>query len=224
MATRAMPRIRPTVDTTPDGARGGAIVDRVNATAQVLARLRRFVGEMAPDLPPVDSALDPVRKLFRDAGVAFKIVGGVAVVHHGYPRFTEDVDVLIESGASERLEAALDAHGFERMSAARLRHTATGVRVDLLVAGWPLPRASAGLYPSPQSLPGSARDPDVIALPGLLGLKLRARRHRDLADVVELLKRLDEAHYIETEALVDSALRADLAALRRDALEELTGD
>ncbi len=197
---------------------------RVDATAQVLARLRRFVGEMAPDLPPVDSALDPVRGLFRDAGVAFKIVGGVAVVHHGYPRTTEDVDVLVESGASERLEAALVAHGFERVSAARLRHTETGVRVDLLVAGSPLPRVGAGFYPSPQALPGSARDPDVIALPGLLGLKIRAGRHQDLADVVELLKRLDEAHYIEAEAMVDGPLRADLAALRRDALEELAAD
>jgi hypothetical protein len=179
---------------------------------------------MAPHLPPVESALDPVRKLFRDTGVAFKIVGGVAVVHHGYPRTTEDVDVLVESGTSERLEAALATHGFERVSAARLRHVATGVRVDLLVAGCPLPRVGSGSYPAPQDLAGSARDPDVVALPGLLGLKLRAGRHRDLADVVELLKRLDEAHYLEAEALVDGALRADLATLRRDALEELAGD
>jgi hypothetical protein len=179
---------------------------------------------MAIHLPPVDSALDPVRTLFRDAGVAFKIVGGVAVVHHGYPRTTEDVDVLVDSGTSERLEAALATHGFERVSAARLRHLATGVRVDLLVAGCPLPRVGSGSYPSPQDLAGSTRDPDVVALPGLLGLKLRAGRHRDLADVVELLKRLDEAHYLEVETLVDGALRADLATLRRDALEELASD
>jgi hypothetical protein len=196
----------------------------VDSTAQVLARLRRFGHPMAPDLPPVDRALDPVRKLFRDAGVAFKIVGRIALVHHGYPRFTEDVDVLVESGASERLEAALGAHGFERLSAARLRHTETGVRVDLLVAGCPLPRLGAGAYPSPQALAGSTRDPDVVALPGLLDLELRAGRHRDLADVVELLKRLDEAHCIEAQALVDGALRADLAPLRRKALQELAGD
>jgi hypothetical protein len=200
---------------------GGCYPNRMDSTAQVLARLRRFVRPMAPDLPPVDSALDAIRKLFSDARVAFKIVGGVAVVHHGYPRTTEDVDVLVESATAERLQTALGANGFERVSAARLRHTATGVRVDLLVAGSPLPRTGAGSYPSPQALRGSSRDPDIVDLPGLLGLKVRAARHRDLADVVELLKRLDKEPYIEVEAAVDAALRWDLARLRRDALEEL---
>jgi hypothetical protein len=67
----------------------------------------------------------------------------------------------------------------------------------------------------------SPRDPDVVALPGLLELKLRSRRHRDEADVVELLKRLDEAHFLEVEVAVPRDLRPRLTTLRRDALEEL---
>jgi hypothetical protein len=195
----------------------------VDPTADVLARLRRFARPMNSDLPSVDVALGEVRRLLEDAGVRFKLVGGVAVVHHGYARTTEDVDVLVESDALARLPGALESHGFERVSASRLRHVASGVRVDLLIAGTPMPRTGSGKYPSPDALLASARDPSVVGLAGLLELKLRAHRHRDIADVVELLKRLDEAHFTEAEAHVARELRPELASLRQDALEEIDG-
>ncbi len=84
-----------------------------------------------------------------------------------------------------------------------------------------MPRAGAGPYPSPAALGSSPRDPDVASLPGLVELKLRAGRHRDIADVVELLKRIDDAHCIDLEARVPPALRSQLSDLRRDALEEI---
>jgi hypothetical protein len=149
------------------------------------------------------------------------LIDGVAVVHHGYSRTTEDIDVLVEARAPTHLEPWLATSGFDRLSDARLRHAATGVRVDLLMAGSPLPREGAGTYPSPEVLGASPRDSDVVDLAGLLELKLRARRHRDVADIVELLKRLDDAHYLEIEASVDRDLRPELAALRVDALEEI---
>jgi hypothetical protein len=176
---------------------------------------------MNPDLPPVDMAFGAVRALLEDAGVAFKFVGGVAVVHHGYARTTEDVDVLLESDGPARLRASLASHGFEAIGELRLRHILTGVRVDLLVAGSPMPRAGSGAYPSPGALGASARDARIVGLPGLFGLKLRARRHQDLADIVALLKGLNEARYTEVEAEIDPTLRSALAELRRDALEEL---
>jgi hypothetical protein len=192
----------------------------LEATARTLARLRRFAAPMSSELPPVDIVLSEVLRLLEDAGVAFKIVGGVAVVHHGYPRTTEDVDVLVEKDADARLDAALASHGFERVSERRLTHVPTGVRVDVLVAGTPLPRDGRGVYPSPRELGASPHDARVVDLGGLLELKLRAGRHRDIADVVELLKRVEEARYIELEARFAPALRPQLAELRRDALEE----
>lgn len=77
-------------------------------------------------------------------------------------------------------------------------------------------------FPSPQSTPGSERDPTVVSLAGLVGLKLQAQRHQDLADVVALLKRLSEADYIALEAAIRKNRRAELARLRGDALEELS--
>ena len=203
------------------GCATGATLCLVDGTVGALRRLRRFLRSMSPELPPVDVVLQQVRDLLQAARVRFKIVGGVAVVHHGYARTTEDVDVVIEADGWTRLEPELASHGFERSSAGRLRHMATGVPVDVLVAGTPLPRAGAGVYPSPTALGASPRDPHVVDLAGLVELKLRARRHRDMADVVELVKRIDEARYIELESSVEKSLRPELAALRRDALEEL---
>jgi hypothetical protein len=193
----------------------------VDSTAEALARLRRFARPVNSELPPVDVALGELRKLLVNAGVVFRIVGGVAVVHHGYARTTEDLDVLVEADAAPRIDAQLAIHGFERTSPNRLRHLATGVRVDVLVAGAPLPRDPSRKYPSPDLLGASPRDAQIASLRGLVELKLYAKRHRDLGDVVELLKRLDDAHYTEIEASVERTLRPELARLRRDALEEL---
>ena len=194
----------------------------MDTTATALARLRRFAAAVSPNLPPVEAALPAIVGLLRNAGVAFKLVGGIAVVHHGYARTTEDIDVLVEATAPAKLHgASLSAHDFELVSPTRLRHVPTGVVVDLLIAGSPLPRAGAGAYPGPEWLAASPRDEAVVGLGGLVDLKLRAGRHRDLADVVELLKRLDEAGYTEVEAGAARELRPLLASLRRDALEEL---
>jgi hypothetical protein len=89
----------------------------------------------------------------------------------------------------------------------------------LLVAGDANPRGVP--YPSPTADLASATDVHVISLPGLFDLKLSARRHQDLADLVALLKPIDDPHYIELESQVTASLRPALAELRRDALEEL---
>ena len=74
----------------------------VDPTVGTLARLRRFARSMSPELPAVDVALGEVCRLLEDCGADFKLVGGVAVVHHGYARTTEHVDVLIAEGAVAR--------------------------------------------------------------------------------------------------------------------------
>lgn len=101
---------------------------------------------MKPDLPAAHAALPAVRRLMTDAGLSYRIVGGLAVIHHGYERLTTDIDVLLPTDAAERL----DGHGFERLSPHRLRHLATGVLVDTLTAGTVLrgPRSAPPL-PSP---------------------------------------------------------------------------
>lgn len=176
---------------------------------------------MAPDLPPVDLALPAARELLASAGVPFKVVGGLAVIHHGYARTTEDIDLLVAAGSRESIDARLAACGFVRETPHRLRHRPTGVAVHLLIAGEPMPRPGAPPYPSPQTLPSSPRDLGVVNLDALIRLKLLAGRHQDQADVVALLKGLDERTYLDLEAALETAeLRRRLSELRRDALEE----
>ncbi len=47
-------------------------------------------------------------------GVEYVIVGAVALAHHGFPRYTGDLDILIRNSPenANRLEAALDRFGF----------------------------------------------------------------------------------------------------------------
>ncbi len=177
---------------------------------------------MAPDTNAVDEALPAVRALFAAAAVPYRIVGGIAVVHHGYTRTTVDIDVLVGRDAPARLSPHLREHGFAPSKlTTRLVHVASGVPVDLLIEGTTIPRPGAVPFPAPESTAASGSDPAVIALPALLELKLQAKRHQDVADVVALLKRLDDAHYLRVEALVRPPLRTELARLRDDALEEL---
>ena len=129
--------------------------------------------------------------------------------------------MLVDASAPAALAKHAPAHGFVVVSRTRLRHIASGVVVDLLVAGDPMPRPGSPVYPAPAALVGSEGDASVVGLGPLLELRLRSHRHRDLADVVELLQRLDDAHYLVIEAAIPGALRPELAELRRDALEEL---
>jgi len=173
---------------------------------------------MSDGVTAVDQALPAVRQLLAAAKATYRIVGGLAVIHHGYHRATVDIDLLIDRSTLEELDR--EALGFVRTSARRLRHEATGVGVGLLVAGEAMPRSSGHCYPAPASMAASATAPDVIALPGLLELKLCAGRYQDKADVVELLKLLEEGEYLVVESELPADLRPELARLRDDALEE----
>jgi hypothetical protein len=193
----------------------------VETTELALERVLAFGRAVKPDLPAVDSALAALRDLLANAGMAYVVVGGVAVVHHGYVRTTRDIDLIVERSEGTRLEPLLGAGGFERQRANRWRHGTSGVEVDLLFAGDPIPPRSQRRYPAPEAVKRSSRERDIVDLPQLLELKLAAARHQDLADVVGLLQGLDEVAYNQVEAAIDASLRSQLAALRQDAMEEL---
>lgn len=53
-------------------------------------------------------------ELLNSKGVKFMVVGGHAVAYHGYPRFTGDIDFLVECSRPnvEALEQVINAFGF----------------------------------------------------------------------------------------------------------------
>lgn len=108
----------------------------------------------------------------------------MAVIHRGYVRATRDLDLLLEREGLAALTPHLAELGFERVAANRLRHLASGVDVDLHFAGDPRPRAGAPNYPGPRELARSARESDVVDLPGVLELR------RDVLEELDLDARL----------------------------------
>jgi len=193
----------------------------MDATILTLASLRRFARTVSADLPASDEALPALRALLDAARVPYKIVGGLAVIHHGYPRFTKDIDVLVGRAALDGLDAHLKTFGFERARPHRLIHSATQVHVDLLVEGDLIPRAMVAAFPAPDSIAASAADSGYVGLTPLIELKLHSARAQDRADVTALLKCVDDNAYLALEAAMPPRLRSMVATIREEALEEL---
>ncbi|WP_394847494.1 hypothetical protein LZC95_08520 [Pendulispora brunnea] len=190
--------------------------------AHVLGELRRFARFARPEVSEVDVAYEALRPLLAELTSPYKLVGGLAVIHHGYERFTVAIDLLVSPDARRELTERAPAHGFAVVTPRRLRHEPTGVLVDLLVEGQPIPRGGAGVtFPSPGSVGESPGDATFVGLRGLLELKLHSRRNKDVADVTELLKKVDDGRYLVLESEMPRELRSELARLRNDALEEL---
>ncbi len=123
------------------------------------------------------------------------IIGGVAVCLHGYRRNTVDVDLLVCRDDIEAIRAALEASGFRWSSKNHEFQTATGIPIQLLLAGDRAGNGSEVLLPDP-GLPKSLAIKDglpVLSLARLIETKLACgagnlrRTHKDFADVVELI-------------------------------------
>ncbi len=134
-------------------------------------------------------------------GIAYALVGGMALGERGYVRMTEDVDVLLTAEGLERFHARLVGRGYmaAHPGARRtFRDTASGVRIEVLVTGEfpgdgkPKPVA----FPHPEAVAENVEGLRVISLVALIELKLASgqsapSRLRDLADVLELIQKND---------------------------------
>ena len=113
------------------------------------------------------------------ANVRYLVVGGLAVVAHGYVRFTADIDLILDLDAANVSQAIAAMTAFSLFSA---DHPAT--ELDLFVEP-PLDFEAA--YHSAVRMEVA---PGVIAtfigLADLLSLKQRAGRAQDLLDIEKL--------------------------------------
>ncbi len=135
-------------------------------------------------------------------GIPYALLGGLALAEHGYPRLTEDIDLLLTPPGLERFRQQLVGRGYRpAFSGARktFRDTEIGVRIEIVAAGeYP----GDGLlkpvaFPDPMTS-GAAVEIEgirVVTLGKLIELKLALgmsapHRLRDLADVQDLIVRL----------------------------------
>jgi len=146
--------------------------------------------------PEVLHAAEVASRMLREAGVPHALAGGLAVGAHGYPRTTDDVDFLVGDEAF-----VIHAGGLVTL---KVPVIAVGdVRVDLVSIEDSKGEARQ-LRPAVDAPPVSGQVP-VVPLTALVYMKLKAGRQKDLADLVELLKRgkIDVAaidHYLQQNA------------------------
>lgn len=169
------------------------IVRRGGAVA--LAHAGRFF--MRDD--PVHKTLYGITSKLQDLGISYAVVGGMALVAHGYDRTTVDVDILLTPEGLSSVHRQLEGLGYVPpfKDSKHLRDTETGVRIEFLVTGGfpgdgkPKPVA----FPDPQTAAVEIDGVRYLTLPALIELKLASGmtnpgRLKDLADVQELIRTL----------------------------------
>jgi Uncharacterised nucleotidyltransferase len=167
---------------------------RAGGNAALLEAERFFMGEseVQKTLVRITSKLDELK-------IPYVVVGGMALVAHGYNRTTVDVDLLVTEDGLRRVHEALDGLGYlpPFQGSKHLRDTGTSVRVEFLVSGGfpgdgkPKPVA----FPEPLAAEPIVKDGvRYIGIAKLIELKLASGmtggvgRLKDLADVVELAR------------------------------------
>jgi hypothetical protein len=139
--------------------------------------LQRLRGVVAPE---VLHAAEVASGMLREAGVPHALAGGFAVGAHGYPRTTDDVVFLVGDEAF-----VIHAGGLVTL---KVPVIAVGdVRVDLVSIEES--KGEGGLLrPAVDAMSAGPQVP-IVPITTLVYMKLKAGRQRDIADLVELLKR-----------------------------------
>jgi hypothetical protein len=154
-------------------------------------------------------------------GLDYALIGGLALVAHGYRRFTEDVDILMTPEALQVFRERLLGRGYlPAFSGATktFRDTRTGVRIEVITTGdfpgdgKPKPIA----FPDPTDARLQREGVWLITLDKLIELKLASglsapHRLKDLADVQELIARLKLP--LELAEKLDASVREEYRRL-----------
>lgn len=157
-------------------------------------------------------------------GIDYMVIGAVALMAHGYPRFTEDIDLVLTPEGLEAFHRELVGRGYapafpgERR---KLRSTREGVPVEVITSGEYLGdgRPKPVSFPDPSAASTEIEGVRVVTIEKLVELKLASGmtapdRLKDLADVQELIKlrRLGE----DFAAGLDPYVREKFLQLYRD--------
>lgn len=133
-------------------------------------------------------------RLLHVHGVEYMLVGGYAVMYHGYPRSTGDMDVwfAVNPSNAAKLADALHAFGFSGAVTAEtllqpgkiFRMGRPPLRIELLTA--PSGVVFEECYPRSRAVVIDGVEVRVISLEDLKANKRAAGRSKDLADLENL--------------------------------------
>jgi hypothetical protein len=155
--------------------------------------LRYFMGEGT-----LQSTLAQVSSDLKQRGIDYMVIGAVALMAYGYPRFTEGIDLVMTREGLEAFHRELIGLGYVPAfpgAQKRLHSTRDNVPIEVIVAG----EYPGDGKPKPVNFPvpkDSSTEIDgvrIVTLEKLIELKLASGmtapdRLKDLADVQELIK------------------------------------
>jgi hypothetical protein len=155
--------------------------------------LRYFMGEGT-----LNKTLARLSNDLEEHGINYAVIGAVALLAHGYPRFTEDIHLVMTAEGLEKFHEELVGLGYVPAfpgARKRLKSTVDGVTIEVMTTG----EYPGDGKPKPVSMPeprGASTEIHGIrflTLEKLIELKLASGmtapdRLKDLADVQELIK------------------------------------
>lgn len=155
--------------------------------------LRYFMGE-----GKLNHTLSQLDADLKQHGIDYMVIGAVALMAHGYPRFTEDIDLVLTREGLETFHQELIGLGYApafQGARKRLRSTRDGVSIEVILAGeYPGDgRPKPVSFPVPATAAVEIDGVQIVTLEKLVELKLASGmtapdRLKDLADVQELIK------------------------------------
>jgi hypothetical protein len=194
----------------------------VGQVADIYAEgLRYFMGEGI-----LNKTLTRLSADLEEHGIDYAVIGAVALLAHGYPRFTEDIDLVMTADGLRKFHEELVGLGYVPAfpgARKRLKSTVDGVSIEVMTTG----EYPGDGKPKPVSMP----EPDkasteidgirFVTLEKLIELKLASGisapdRLKDLADVQELIKirKLDAEFASKLNPYVRAKYRELEAAVR----------
>jgi hypothetical protein len=155
--------------------------------------LRYFMGRGS-----LNSALARITVDLKEHGIDYMVIGAVALLVHGYPRLTEDIDLVLTPEGLEAFHRELIGLGYVPAfpgAKKRLRSTIDGITIEIMTTG----EYPGDGKPKPVSIPkpsDASTEIDgvqVVTFEKLIELKLASgmtapHRLKDLADVQELIR------------------------------------
>lgn len=155
--------------------------------------LRYFMGQGS-----LNNTLTQLAADLKEHQIEYVVIGAIALLAHGYPRFTEDIDLVMTAEGLDRFHSELIGLGYTPAfpgARKRLRSTRDGSSIEVMTTG----EYPGDGKPKPVSMPDPAASSievdgvKFVTLEALIELKLASGmtapdRLKDLADVQELVK------------------------------------
>ena len=161
------------------------------ATYDEATRFFRGEGGLNQTLQQLAADLD-------ERGIAYALIGAVALNQHGYRRFTSDIAILLAPAGLERFRAELVGRGYRPAfegARKKFRATAENVPIEIITSGeYPGDgKPKAIVFPDPALVAVEIDGIKTVNLEKLVELKLASglsatHRLRDLADVQDLIR------------------------------------